>query len=221
MPFQAAIFDWDGVIIDSHDQHERSWILLGAEIGKSITREQFKATFGQRNETIIPMLGWADPGDHERIRTLGEHKEELYRKAIRQDGIAPLRGVIQTLCSLRDHGVPCAVGTSTPRANVDLVLELTGLEEFFSAIVTAEDVKHGKPDPEVFLTAALDLTTAPEDCVVFEDAHTGIAAAKAAGMKAVAVTTTHPAESFVDPAPDLIVDRLTELRFNQLEALFD
>jgi beta-phosphoglucomutase family hydrolase len=221
MPLSAVIFDWDGVIIDSHDQHEKSWVLLAAELGRSITTEQFNSTFGQRNETIIPKLGWAKPGDTARIEKLARHKEELYRKLVVQDGIQPLAGVIQTLCALRDHGIPCAVGTSTPRENVDCVLELTGLSEFFSAIISSEDVTNGKPDPEVFLKAALALATPPEECLVFEDAPVGVAAAKQANMKAVALTTTHPADAFAESSPDLVTSDLRHLPINALEELFD
>ena len=220
MPLAAAIFDWDGVVIDSHDQHEKSWTLLAAEHGHVITTEQFKSTFGQRNETIIPQLGWADAEDTEAIKQLADHKEDLYRKLIRQDGIEPLPGVIQSLCAFRDHGIPCAVGSSTPRENIGCVLELTGLDEFFSEIISGSDVKNGKPDPEGFLTAALDLTTPPEDCVVFEDAHAGIQAAKAGGMKTVAVTTTHKATSLAKEHPDLIVDNLRDLPWDELHALW-
>ncbi len=110
---------------------------------------------------------------------------------------------------LRDAGVPCAVGSSTHRANIDLSLGLIGLTEFFRAIITAEDVSHGKPDPEVFLKGANALGKDPSRCVVFEDALVGIAAARAGGMKVVAVATTHPAAELHEA--DTVVHRLDEL----------
>ena len=106
------------------------------------------------------------------------------------------------------NGIPCAIGTSTPRANVECVLEITGLGGFFQDIAASEDVTRGKPDPEVFLKAAAKLGAEPAGCVVIEDAHVGIRAAKAAGMKALAVTTTHPAESLAPEMPDRIEESL-------------
>ncbi len=204
MALAAVIFDFDGVVIDSHEAHERSWFALAEELGEMLTRETFVSTFGQRNESILPFLGWADEGDGERIRTLGDRKESLYREILRAEGIEPLPGVAALLEDLRQHGVPCAIGTSTPRENVECVLEITGLGGFFRDIAASEDVSRGKPDPEVFLKAAAKLDVAPRNCVVIEDAHVGIRAAKAAGMKAVAVTTTHPAESLAKEEPDRI-----------------
>jgi beta-phosphoglucomutase-like phosphatase (HAD superfamily) len=97
-------------------------------------------------------------------------------------------------------------------------LDLLGIGEFFQAIVTAEDVKQGKPDPEVFLTGAARLGCAPERSVVFEDAHVGIDAARAGGMKVVGVATTHPIEDL--GAADIAVHRLDELEVAQLAAWF-
>lgn len=204
MPLSAVIFDFDGVVIDSHEAHERSWFALAEELGKTLTRETFVFTFGQRNESILPFLGWAEEGDRERIQQLGDRKESLYRDILRAEGIVPLPGVMALLEELRANGIPCAIGTSTPRANVECVLEITGLGSFFTDIAASEDVSRGKPDPEVFLKAAAKLGAEPATCVVIEDAHVGIRAAKAAGMKAVAVTTTHPVESLAVEAPDRI-----------------
>lgn len=126
--------------------------------------------------------------------------------------------MISLLQRLRDAGVPCSVGSSTPRENLRTALELTGLSPYFQAYTGAEDVSRGKPDPEVFLAAAMKIQRNPSTCVVFEDAHVGVAAARAAGMKVVAVTTTHPAESFADV--DRIVDSLEALTLDDLHALF-
>ncbi|MDB6079475.1 MAG: glycoprotease, partial [Akkermansiaceae bacterium] len=135
---------------------------------------------------------------------LGDRKEGLYRDILRAEGIQPLPGVVALLQELKDAGIPCAIGTSTPRANVECVLELTGLAEFFQDVAASEDVSRGKPDPEVFLKAAAKLGANSADCVVIEDAHVGLRAAKAAGMKAVGVTTSHPAESLWVEKPDRI-----------------
>lgn len=187
------IFDWDGVVIDSHAAHEESWRLLFAEIRKPMPPDFFKKTFGMRNQQIIPV--WFDfvrTDDVAEIKRLGDRKEELYRDILQRDGIEPLPGVLPLLRELMALGIPRAVGSSTPRANIDFVTGMAGLDGLFDATVTAEDVTLGKPDPQVFLKAAEKIGRASGRCVVFEDAHVGIEAGKRAGMKVVAVATTHP-----------------------------
>ncbi len=211
----AAIFDWDGVIIDSSAQHERSWELLSAEIRKPLPEGHFKRGFGKKNEVIIPDLGWASaPAE---VHSLGLRKEELYRELLRRDGVAPLPGARKLLETLETAGVPCAVGSSTHRANIEAIFAATGLGRFFRAVVTGEDVVHGKPAPDVFLAAAKRLDADPRRCVVFEDALVGIAAAHAGGMKCVAVATTNPiallghAEMAVESLGEITVERLAML----------
>ncbi len=217
--FRAAVFDWDGVIIDSHHAHEIAWDAMAKELGIPLPTGFFKATFGMRNDKIIPeFTAWAAPGDTQRIRELGDRKEALYRQAIREHGIEPLPGVRELLASLRTAGIPCSVGSSTSLENIQTIMEMTGLAQAFDAVTAERDVARGKPDPEVFQKAAAKVGVHPADCVVFEDAHVGIAAALAAGSKAVAVGTTHPLSTF--PNAHLRVQRLTELTLDDLAALW-
>lgn len=215
MPSTAAdlmgvIFDWDGVIIDSHYQHERSWFRLAEELGQALTREEFKKTFGMRNQTIIPHhFRWAAPEDTVRIEMLGDRKEEYYREILKEEGIEPLPGVVELLSELKAAGIPCAVGSSTPRKNLDVIMEITGLSGYFQAVATAEDVTRGKPEPDVFLAAARKISREPAHCLVFEDAHVGIEAARRAGMKVIGVATTHAPESLSNA--NHVVHRLTEV----------
>ncbi|MEI6534760.1 MAG: HAD family phosphatase [Verrucomicrobiaceae bacterium] len=187
------IFDWDGVVIDSHAAHEESWGMLFDELGRPMPGDFFKKTFGIRNQQIIP--AWFDfvhADDHREIARLGDRKEELYRDILRRDGIEPLPGVLALLQELKALGIPRAVGSSTPRLNIETVMEMAGLNGLFDAMVSAEDVTLGKPDPQVFLKAAQKIDRSPERCLVIEDAYVGIEAGKRAGMKVVAVATTHP-----------------------------
>lgn len=197
MPSEPGfIFDWDGVIIDSHAQHEESWELLFKELERPMPEGFFKATFGMRNQQIIPMcFDFVKADDLQTIVDLGNRKEVLYRDILRRDGITPLPGVETLLRELKSMRIPTAVGSSTPRLNIETIMAMTGLGEFFQAIVSAEDVTLGKPDPQVFLKAAEKIKRSPAQCLVFEDAHVGIEAGKRAGMKVVAVATTHPLES--------------------------
>jgi beta-phosphoglucomutase family hydrolase len=215
-PPLGAIFDWDGVIIDSGKLHEQSWRRLAAELGKSIAPDSFIRGFGMKSARIIEEIhGWAkDPAE---IARLTNRKEALYREIVGRSEIAALPGAAEWLARLREAGVACAVASSTQRLNIDAVLARIGLQEAFGAIVSAEDVVHGKPHPEVFLKAAERLKIAPERCVVFEDAHVGIEAGHAAGMKVVAVTTTHRADEL--GTADLVVSRLDELTIEQVTSL--
>ena len=172
-----------------------------------------------RNETIIPgLFGWAEEGDTAAIQALADRKEHCYREILRSQGLDPLPGVRALLDSLDTAAIPFAIGSSTPRRNIVTALGLCGLENRFRAIAAAEDVSNGKPDPEVFLCAASRLNSPAEKCVVFEDAHVGISAARAGGMKCIAVTTTHARETFGDTA-DRIIDSLAEVSADDIDAL--
>jgi HAD superfamily hydrolase (TIGR01509 family) len=213
----GAVFDWDGVIIDSSAHHEESWERLAKERGYTLVPGHFKKGFGRKNDFIIPnILGWTD--EAALISELSLRKEELYRKIVREWGIAPLPGVPEWLNHLKENGVPCAVGSSTHRENILTALEILGFAEYFVALVTAEDVSHGKPDPEVFLKAAEKIGRSPERCIVFEDALVGIEAAHRGDMKAVAVATTNPIEAL--GTADIAVHRLDELTVDHLLTLF-
>jgi len=189
----GALFDWDGVVIDSSAQHEESWEILAGEIGKPLPPNHFVRGFGMKNQVIIPnILGWTE--DPEEIHQYSLRKEQLYREIIRKHGIEPLPGVVTLLGMLADHGVPCAVASSTHRENIEVIFDAIGVRRYFAAVVTAEDVSHGKPDPEVFLKSAEKIGRPASNCVVFEDALVGIEAGRAAGAKVIAVATTNPLE---------------------------
>lgn len=210
---RGAIFDWDGVIINSAEHHELSWERVAEEIGKSLPEGHFKAGFGMKNEVIIPeLLKWeSDPG---KIHQISLRKEALYREVVIERGIVALPGVESWLHTLRKAGIPCVIASSTHRANIVTTLQVLGLESFFESMVTAEDVKRGKPDPEVFQTAARRIGVEGLGGIVFEDALVGIAAGHAAGMRVVAVTTTNPRE--ILSHADWVVDRLDELTIDQV-----
>jgi HAD superfamily hydrolase (TIGR01509 family) len=214
----GAIFDWDGVVIDSSRCHEISWERLAQEEGRALPPDHFERGFGRKNEIIIPeILGWTN--DPAAIARLSLRKEELYRELVRDHEMDPMPGVRPWLERLKDAGVPCSVGTSTHRANIDLSMAKVGLGSFFQGIITSEDVRQGKPNPEVFLKAAALVKRPPEKCVVFEDSFAGLAAARNGAMKCVGVATTHSATSLAGHA-DRIVHRLDELQIPDVAAWF-
>jgi beta-phosphoglucomutase len=213
----GAIFDWDGVIIDSSRQHEQAWQLHAAALGRVLPTDYFKRSFGMKNEkAIVELLQWAtDPVE---VKRISKDKEALYRQLVRQQGAEALPGVLSWLRTLQNAGVPCVVGSSTHAENIQCVIDSLGVADCFRAMVCAEDVHHGKPHPEVFLLAAQKIGMPPKKCVVFEDAHVGIQAARAAGMKVIALATTHPAETLQDA--DKVVKNLEELTLADIAGLF-
>jgi beta-phosphoglucomutase family hydrolase len=183
---RAVLWDMDGTLIDSEEFHWISWRDTLANEGIAITREQFLSSFGQRNDSIIPRwLGAA--AKPERIERISKAKEELYRYLVRRDGISPLRGVANWIRRLQKEGWLQAIASAAPRANIDAVLEALSATHIFQGIVSADDVHRGKPDPEVFLTAASRVGVSPDCCIVVEDAVAGVQGARSAGMKSIGV----------------------------------
>lgn len=210
--FGAVIWDVDGTLVDTAELHFRAWVELCRGLGRDFTRADFAATFGRRNPEIMRHL-FGDRFDAAAINDLGYRKEELYKAAARREGVSLLPGVRELLEGLHAAGFRQAIGSSAPRGNVDLILEMTGSARFFGAISSAEDTQRGKPDPQVFLVAAEKLGVPPRRCVVMEDAVAGVEAARAGGMKCVGVTFVghHPDESLRRAGADLVVKTLAEV----------
>lgn len=215
---RAALFDLDGVVVDSSQFHYESWVKLGEEVGFVMTHDFFLKTFGQRNDTIIRQL--VPNATEEQIAEWGARKEELYREVAR-NRLVPLPGSVDLIFGLKELGFKLAIASSTPRINIAFAIEQLKLGNFFDDFVGAEDVKHGKPSPEVFLKAAEKVGVSPERCVVFEDAVVGVIAAKRGGMKCVAVTTTSLRTVLEDAGADLVVDSLAEVTPNQIASLLE
>ena len=181
----AVIWDVDGVVIDSADQHRQSWQRLAKENGFPYTAEAFWAHFGRRNADVIPaMFGIAGPP--ERIAALANRKEEIYR-ALLAEQAAPLPGAQGLMAALYEVGYRQALASSAPLENIRLIVKLLGLEPYLTAWVSGESVARGKPAPDIFLAAASQVAVPSTRCLVIEDAPAGIQAAHAGGMKALAV----------------------------------
>jgi beta-phosphoglucomutase len=201
---RAVIWDVDGTLLDSADQHFAAWAAYAAAVGRPFTRADFAHTFGWRNPEIIRHL--FDPAaDDVACAEAGLRKETRYRESVRRDGVRLLRGVPELLAGFAARGWPQAVGSSAPRGNLDLLLAVTDTAKFFAAVVSGDDVTRGKPDPEVFLTAAARLGVPPAECLVLEDAPVGVRAAKSAGMTCWAVESHHPADALRQAGADRVV----------------
>jgi beta-phosphoglucomutase len=217
----GVIWDVDGTLVDTAELHFRAWVQLAAAIEKPFTRADFAATFGRRNPEIIRQL-FGDDLDGDRIVELGNRKETLYRASVEREGTALLPGVARLLAAFAAAGWPQAVGSSAPRGNLELLLGATGTRRYFDAVVGQEDTTRGKPDPQVFLVAAGRLGVPPGRCVVFEDAVAGVEAAKAGGMRCVAVRFVghHPADKLAAAGADLVVETLEEVTADDVRRLF-
>jgi len=201
---RAVLWDLDGTLVDSEEYHWQSWRDILAPERLSITYEQFLASFGMKNDPI--MRNWlADGYTPERSRRLSEAKEADYRRLVAAHGLQPLPGAHEWLAALHAAGWKQAIVTSAPAANADVMLRALGVGGLFETVVTAEDVSIGKPDPEVFLTAASRLGVPAARCIVVEDAATGAEGARRAGMTCVGVNGR------VALAADVVVRSLTEL----------
>jgi HAD superfamily hydrolase (TIGR01509 family) len=184
---RAVLWDMDGTLINSEEFHWISWQNAMANEGIAITRGQFLASFGQRNDSIIPrwLRAAATP---EHIERISKSKEELYRELVRTKGMTALPGVASWLHQLHEQGWLQAIASAAPRANIEIVLEALSASRFFQGIVSADDVHKGKPDPEVYLIAAARVGTSPDKCIVVEDAVAGVEGARRAGMRSIGVS---------------------------------
>jgi len=186
----SAIFDMDGVLIDSGAHHRHAWRALLAELGtEPPDPEHWRLTIGRPSEEAIPLLLGRRVSGAE-ARRLARRKRDLYQERA-QTGLEPVPGIREFLQALERLDVPRAVGTSASRWDAERLLDDLGLLRFFDVVVTADDVMLGKPDPEVWTQAARRLKATPGHCVVFEDALVGVQAARTAGMRAIGVTTAH------------------------------
>lgn len=209
----AVLWDLDGTLVDSEQLHWRAWRETMEAEGVPISWEQFKATFGQRNDSFVPL--WLGPGaTPERVARVGEAKEACYRKLVRQLGLTPAPGAIEWVRRLQREGWRQAIASSAPRANVEVMLDALGLRDCFQATVAAEDVTAGKPDPQVFLLAAERLGVPPDRAIVVEDAPAGIEAARRAGMRSIFLSrggVRAPADLTVSSLAELPADAFAQL----------
>ena len=212
-PLQAILWDMDGVLVDNNELHYQTWVEIYRIYGhgeQPLSRARFNSIFGMRNdETITHLFGSAQAGP-DFITHISEVKETLFRQRL-QGKVKPLPGVQHWLAYWPTVGVRQALASSAPQANIEAILAELELHSFFEVVVSGEagQITRSKPAPDVFLEAARQLEVAPANCLVVEDAVVGVQAAKSAGMRCVAVTTTHSPADLA--AADLVVENLAEL----------
>jgi beta-phosphoglucomutase family hydrolase len=212
---KGVIWDMDGVLVDTTPFHYQSWQKILNGIRNDFSWEEFASSFGMRNDLIIPKV-FRKECTKEEIISIDAQKEAAFRK-LAKGKLKPLEGLIDLLNLLKEDGFTMAVASSGTPENVAMVIKECNLMSFFSAFTNGSEVLHSKPDPEIFLLASKKLGVSPSQCVVVEDAPAGIQGAKSAGMKCIAITSTHKKHSL--GKADIIVDRFEDLNpkvFNKL-----
>lgn len=209
----GLIFDMDGVIVENHKYHYLSWQELASSRGIEITEEFYRLNMNGRTIDELVRIVFNLDVSKEEARAIGMEKEEIYRDLYRAHR-APTKGLIEFLESAKALEIPMIVGTSAPNENVVFTLDGLDLRKYFLGVVDDMMVTKGKPDPEVYQKCATAIGIAPSNCIVFEDAVSGITAGKSAGAKVIALATSHKREEL---SADLIIDNFEGFNVNKVK----
>jgi len=215
--FRGAIFDFDGVIVDSHPVHLRAWKRFLDSVGRAASGEelQFVLDGRTRGDILRHFLGELDT---EKMAEYGRRKEQFFRDETAD--VRPIKGVPRFLENLEEAQLALGIASSGSRARVDFLLDQLNLKKHFGVVVTGDEVKQGKPHPAVFLKAAERLRTDPCDLIAFEDAVSGIKAAKSAGMTCVGIAPSDRASILVDAGANHVVPDFRSLSYPKLQEIF-
>jgi HAD superfamily hydrolase (TIGR01509 family) len=214
----AAIFDMDGVLVDSNPFHIQKWIEFLNQRGIAFNRQDLSTqVIGQRNDTALRFFFGAQLSQEE-LLCLSEELEQEFRTAFRPHA-RPLPGLEALIHELHRAGVPMAVASSAMAKNIEFVVDALGLRRSFRCLVSGDEVFRPKPDPEIYFKTAEKMGLDPAACVAFEDSFVGIESARRAGMKCVGVASTFPLEQLKTRA-DLAVRSFEEITLAKLRRLF-
>ncbi len=209
----GLLFDMDGVIVDNHEYHFLSWQKLAKKHDIQITEEFYRTKMNGRTFSGIIEVVFNDSVPIELAQQIAYEKERIYRE-LYQPHLHPTKGLLSFLESARKSNVPMVVGTSAPVENVEFTLDGLNIRHYFKGVIDDRAVTKGKPDPEVYRKCADLIGINPTDCIVFEDAISGIKAGRAAGAKVIALATSHQREEL---NADLIVDNFEQIDLNVIQ----
>ena len=212
----AVLWDVDGVLIDSAEQHRQAWHALARARDVAYTDADFWATFGMRNSDIIPRVFHVAAS--EQVTALADYKERIYRELLVAQAVA-LPGARELMAALHHAGYRQAIGSSAPEENIRTIVRLLDLAPWLDASVSGETVARGKPAPDIFLAAAASLGIEPAHCLVIEDAPAGVAAAHAGGMRCLAVRRAGQADAPGLDTAELMVDSLLDASVATVDGL--
>lgn len=209
---KAVIFDMDGTLIESTNADFLAWQKVFSDYNKVLTFQDYRPMLGMRSFAVVKDL--LNISDEKRQVIALSKKSQYFHEVIEESGLKRVPYAIEFLNQIKGLGIPLALATSSRREKTKFVLKKVGLFSYFDVILTGEDVINGKPFPEVFLKAASALKVSVENCLVFEDAVSGIKAAKSASMKCVAVSSNHSTH-LLDEA-DIVIDSFMNVNFIDL-----
>jgi HAD superfamily hydrolase (TIGR01509 family) len=217
----AAIFDMDGVLVDSNPFHLRKWMDFLNQHGIPYRPEELAGrVLGPGSDASIRFYLGPQLSDSE-VSRLSEELEEGFRRVFRPHA-KPLPGVVALMAGLRGAGIPLAVASSAMAKNVEFIVDVLGLRSYFHCLVSGDEVIHSKPHPEIYLKTAEKLGVEPAACVTFEDSYAGVESAKRAGMKCVAIASTFSlAELRQHTQADLTIQSFEGLTLATVRQLFE
>ncbi len=210
--FKAVIFDMDGTLIDSVNADFLAWQKVFADYNKSLTFKDYMPLLGMRSFSVVEQF--FNPENAEEQKKVLTKKSNYFREIIEENGIELIPYAQEFIKHLKENNVPLALATSSRRAKMEMVMDKVGLLSYFDVTVTAEDVVHGKPAPDIFIKAASLLDEAAGDCLVFEDTVNGINAAKGASMKCVALDSNDTPDLLNEA--DVVIESFKDLDFTGL-----
>ncbi len=216
----AAVFDMDGVLVDSNPFHLRKWADLLTSRKIPFDEEQLpRQILGQRNDRVFHRFFGSSLSEDE-MRRIEARSEEKFRQDFRSHARLPM-GLKELLEELRSAGILIALASSAMPENIEFVMDTLGCRSYFTWVMSGNDVHQPKPHPEIYLKTAESLGVDPASCVAFEDSFVGIEAAKLAGMRCAAISSTFPAGELWDKSgADLVVPGFQELSLPVLRSLF-
>jgi len=206
----------DGVLVDSHPAHRKAWRAFLSTLGKDLSDQEldFILDGRKRQEILRHFLG--DATDQQ-IQEHGARKDEFFQRISLE--VEPIPGAIEFISQLRRSGIPLAVATSASRSRTISTLNRMGLSQYFSVVVTGDDVMAGKPDPEIYKLACRKLKVNVATSVAVEDAVSGIHAAKSAGLRCIGVSGASPQEGLRSAGADKIIRDFAGLTVADLQPL--
>lgn len=215
-PYKGFLFDLNGTMIDDMQYHITAWHKILNDLGANISFGQMKAEcYGKNDELLERMLPGKFTAEQKAVMSM--EKEKTYQAHFKPS-LKLLPGLFDFLQKAKQQHIRMAIGSAAIMFNIDFVLDNLDIRSYFDVLVSADDIKVSKPDPETYLTCAEQLKLQPEECIVFEDAPKGVESAARAGMKAVVITTMHTEADF--NAYDNILFFVNDFTDKKLDDLF-
>ncbi|NMC47658.1 MAG: HAD family phosphatase [Chloroflexi bacterium] len=212
----GIIWDMDGVLVDTADAHFHAWQQALSPYKVDFTRQYFDDTFGINNDSLLSEI-FGEKLDRSTLEAISRQKEEIYRNTLKKD-FKLYQGVIEILKDCQAVGFKQAIASSAPVENIATVMQLSTLRPYFDQIISTAKMA-SKRNPEAYLAAATALKLRPANCLVIEDSILGIEGAKKAGMKCVAIASTHPPEKLA--RADVVVGAVADLTIATISTILN